>query len=219
MDISVKNIDEYVNIQAFIAGVLFISTLFLIGTYIQSQVEIASDNITPLFTSIFTGLGFGHFLAKAIQENKDSLTSAYIGALLILTVIVVYYSGLQPVSGILIIMTMTVFLSHTSGLIDDNDSIKNLIEFLAGDISPFALYGLGIIRYLVPYLIAVGNFPTIIQRLLNPIPVILILLILISIYEYLKLRRQAIQIAENANYMYDLGREASITSSQEVDEE
>lgn len=105
-------------------------------------------------------------------------------------------------------MTIAIFLSHTSGLIDNNEEIKSLIEFISGDIPPFALSGLGIIRYLLPYVLLITDYPDLVSSFLDPMVIVMFFVLIFILYQYYKLRSKVQKIAEYANYMCVLGKES-----------
>lgn len=205
---------DRINLQSFFAGVTFMIGLIFSGIYIQNKVSVAAESVTPLTSAFFIGLGVGHHMGKTVQVKENALTSAYLGAFLTLAVMILYYARLELISGVLVVMAITVFLAHSSGLVDNYANIRRSVHFVAGDIPIFGLSGLGLVRYIVPYALFLGTPSRYVQWTSNPIIVTLLLVVLITLAEYYRMRKSAVKIAEYANFMYELGREHSEENSE-----
>lgn len=195
------------NIGAFFAGVTFMIALLLTGISVQDNVGAVGNDTIPLFAALFTGLALGHHMGKAVDKGNDKITSAYIGSLVILSSIIVFYTEFDPLSGVLVVMAIAIFLTHVSGLIEDSENIERLIEIFSGDLPPITLIILGIVRYVVPFAIFLGGPENILQWILNPLVVMLSILLGVLIIEYISIRRNMKLVSEHSNIMYDLGQQ------------
>ena len=135
-----ENTSNNFNFKAFFGGIAFIISLYFIGSYISgsiTSIDLNQPN-TLLWTTIVIALSTGHYIGLSFTKKGGGVNSFLIGVFLSLTVATVYITYIIPLSnltGILISLTIAVFLMHSSNIISNHEKINNLIRFFAEKVS------------------------------------------------------------------------------------
>lgn len=156
----VWKLHENINYQAFLMGVAFVGLLAFSAKYIETRAEILQLETfyIPLFTSIFIGSSFGHYLGLAVtQEQYDQapLDSLALGAFLALSGLSLYFYTSSPLMMALVLSGVVMLLGHTSRLIENHQEIEMLMERFAERVSPIGLGVVAFIKFGVPFIVSI----------------------------------------------------------------
>lgn len=140
--------------SAFLAGVTLVAAMLLIGMSIQQRVESGGNPsfITLLFSGIFIGASTGHFVGLAIRARSDRLLFFSTGIFLSLFVSLMVVLRLSKLGLVVPTMAGAILLMHSSGITDDYEPIKDLVNSFSTIISPVGLSLIGLLKYGIPAL-------------------------------------------------------------------
>jgi hypothetical protein len=117
--------------KSTLAGALVILAFIAIGDYVNSTGSITD---VDLWNSIFIGLGVGHYFGKAL-ESKNLINYYLTGAFSIMSLYMFYQVGVSGLAMVMISLFLTVFLKHSSKLVENHDTIDNLVNIFAGKVA------------------------------------------------------------------------------------
>jgi|GEM_PF-4911235 hypothetical protein len=147
--------EDKFNYTAFFGGVTFVLALYFIGEYISNSIAPVnlSQSNAILWVSIFIGLSMGHYIGKAITKGGGTLNSFLVGIFVTLTLFTIaFVTGVSNLTGVMIFLTISVFLMHYSDLLEKHENVEILIDIFAQKISGVVLVIFAIIKYLIPVL-------------------------------------------------------------------
>lgn len=154
-----NKLHENINYQAFLMGIAFVGLLAFSAQYVETRIDVLNLETfyIPLFTSIFIGSSFGHYLGLAVsrdQYEQTPLNSLALGAFLALAGITAYFSTSSPLTMALVLSGIVLLLGHTSRLVDAHQEIERLMERFAERVSPIGLGFIGVLKFGTPFIIS-----------------------------------------------------------------
>lgn len=140
----------WVNEKALVAGAGLTSVIALIGVYLSQSILIQLESVfTPLLASVFTGIALGHYLGVSTEKEGKTTSSFGIGMFSGLALVLISYFQISPLSAITVLMPLTVFLIHNSGLVVQSKMADKTVE-LSSRLSIVGLVLLALYHYVLP---------------------------------------------------------------------
>lgn len=142
-------------VEAFVAGVLLVVLLIVVGKYFSNNVDMAT-RIGPyklIFGALFIGITAGYNLGLSAQEGvADQAVALTLGILLTFAAITLYLFKVSLVSGTMVISATVTFLVFDSRLASRDRPIRVLLDEMQAYLWA-ALLLIGFLQYGVPILV------------------------------------------------------------------
>lgn len=143
-------------LKAAVAGITTVLLLLVLGGFIGQNVR-TTDSIDPFkqaLAVLFVGIATGYFLGRAVGENSSVSTAYLVGFFSTMAAVMVYLARTSPITLILGLSMITIFLMYDSNVIEKNENIDAFI-FLLIEIMSALLGFLAIVHYFWPALVDV----------------------------------------------------------------
>lgn len=138
-------------VQAFLGGVTLLVTLYFVAVYLGDVVDTTDDfgSYRLIFVALFVGTSTGYYLGKAAAEEGGPVLAFILGVLVTLTSAVVYFNGISPITGVLVLSGVTLFLVYNSGLADSTSELERWVG-RTKNLAVIGLIGIAFLQYGVP---------------------------------------------------------------------
>lgn len=138
-------IKDLVNV---IAGTLMSSALLFIGGYIQ-----AYGPSMALFASMFIGISTGYYIGMALKEEGNGFERFLAGGLVVWAIGFLWLMERSfYLGGLVGCSSVSLFMIHKSGLVEENDRIKTIVSIFSKQFSAAYHWIIGFVYYLWPVL-------------------------------------------------------------------
>lgn len=149
---SVRGAFQTIDWHAFFAGLTFMAAMVASAGYVRMGAASGSllNDYSAILVSLFIGSTTGHYWGKSLEPYGNSVNSAYLGAAAVLFVYWAIQNRISLLTASLVLITISLILSHQTSLIADSDYIRKSVEYFAEGLSPVGLVVFGVLKFVTP---------------------------------------------------------------------
>jgi len=145
--------------SAFLAGLLLVGALQLVGWYVTVHYKTQNLLETDAFVAVvlFVGMAMGDYIGKALTKRGGKGNSFLIGTFTpmfatLMTGVVI--GAVNWILGLAMpMLTLSIIMAHRSEVVQEHESLGSLIKWFSEYIPGFVLPILGFWFYIVPIIL------------------------------------------------------------------